>query len=71
MKFEDALGKLNESYFFREFTFSTNLFKPNRRTELEFADAVVWLDDFLFIIQVKERYAAFGASPTDEENWES
>jgi hypothetical protein len=69
MKFEGVLGKLNESYFFREFTFSTNLFKPDRRTELELADAVVWLDDFLIVIQVKERYAAFGATPADEENW--
>src|SRR5260370_14973930 len=69
MKFEDALGKLNESYFFREFTFSTNTFKPDKRTELEVADAVVWLDDFLIVVQVKERYAAFGATSTDEENW--
>ncbi|PYT57680.1 MAG: hypothetical protein DMG35_19840 [Acidobacteria bacterium] len=69
MRFEGALGKLNESYFFREFTFSTNTFRPDKRTELELADAVVWLDDFLVVIQVKERYAAFGATSTDEENW--
>ncbi len=69
MRFEGALGKLNESYFFREFTFSTNTFRPDKRTELELADAVVWLDDFLAVIQVKERYAAFGATSTDEENW--
>ncbi len=69
MRFEGALGKLNESYFFREFTFSTNTFRPDKRTELELADAVVWLDNFLVIIQTKERYAAFGATSTDEENW--
>ena len=69
MRFEGALGKLNESYFFREFTFSTNTFRPDKRTELELADAVVWLDDFLIVVQVKERYAAFGATSTDEENW--
>jgi hypothetical protein len=69
MRFEGALGKLNQSYFFREFTFSTNTFRPDKRTELELADAVVWLDDFLIVVQVKERYAAFGATSTDEENW--
>lgn len=69
MKFEGALGKLNETYFFREFTFSSNTFRPDRRTELELADAVVWLDDLLIVVQVKERYAAFGATPVDEENW--
>lgn len=69
MKFEGALGRLNESYFFREFTFSSNTFRPDRRTELELADAVVWLDDLLVVVQVKERYAAFGATPADEENW--
>jgi len=69
MRFEGALGKLNESYFFREFTFSCNTFKPDRRTELELADSVVWLDDLLIVVQVKERYAAFGATLADEENW--
>src|SRR6266581_8650916 len=69
MRFEGALGRLNESYFFREFTFSTNTFRPDKRTELELADAVVWLDEFLIVVQVKERYAAFGATSTDEENW--
>src|SRR5713101_1327323 len=69
MRFEGVLGRLNESYFFREFTFSTNTFRPDKRTELELADAVVWLDEFLIVVQVKERYASFGATPSDEENW--
>ncbi|MGI0086042.1 MAG: hypothetical protein ACREBQ_13265, partial [Nitrososphaerales archaeon] len=69
MRFEGALAKLNESYFFREFTFSTNKFRPDRKTELELADAVVWLEDFLIVVQVKERYASFGATATDEANW--
>jgi hypothetical protein len=69
MRFEGALGRLNESYFFREFTFSTNTFKPNRTTQLELADALVWLDDFLIVVQAKERYASFGASLADESNW--
>jgi hypothetical protein len=30
---------------------------------------VVWLDDFLIVVQAKERYAAFEATLADEENW--
>lgn len=69
MSFENDLGKLNTAYFFREFTFSTNKFKPDKKTELELADNIVWLDDHLIVVQVKERYASFGASTIDEENW--
>lgn len=69
MQFEGALAKLNENYFFREFTFSTNTFKTPQKAELELADAVVWLKNFLIVIQVKQRYASFGATVEDEANW--
>ncbi len=50
---------INKNVFFREFTFSNNNFKnSNSNDELEFADSVVWLDDILFIIQIKERGAS-------------
>jgi hypothetical protein len=55
--FESAVGKLNAAYFFREFTFSTNTFKPNPAKELELADKVVWLDDLMILSQIKERKA--------------
>ena len=55
--FEDKVGQLNAAYFFREFTFSSNTFKPDPNAELELADKVVWLDDFLIVSQLKERHA--------------
>jgi len=69
MSFENDLGNMNESFFFREFTYSSNTFKPDRKTEYELADSVVWLDEFLMVVQVKERFPSFGATIQDEENW--
>ena len=69
MSFENDLGNINENFFFREFTYSSNKFKPNRKTEYELADSVVWLDEFLMVVQVKERFPSFGATIQDEENW--
>jgi hypothetical protein len=69
MSFEDAVGHLNSDYFFREFTFSSNTFKPNPNAELELADKVVWLDDLLILFQVKERNAPPSSTPEKERNW--
>jgi hypothetical protein len=69
MTFEEAVGNINADYFFREFTFSTNKFKPTPREELQLADAVVWLDDLLIVAQVKERNAAADTTPEKEKNW--
>jgi len=69
MKFEDAIGELNAAYFFREFTFSSNTFKPNPTAELELADKVVWLDDLLVVYQVKERNAPSGTTSENERKW--
>jgi hypothetical protein len=68
MNFEEQLGALNESYFFREFTFSTNKFSASKKTELELADKIVWLEDFVMVFQVKERFAALPTAET-EEGW--
>ena len=59
--FEDALGKLNADYFFREFTFSSNTFNPEPTKKLELADKVVWLDDIVIISNVKRRTASCGS----------
>src|SRR5262249_32028549 len=59
----------NAAYFFREFTFSKNTFKPNPKDELELADTVVWLDDFLIVSQLKERNAPAGTTAEKEEAW--
>jgi hypothetical protein len=69
MTFEDQLARLTAFYFFREFTFAKNQFKPEPSLELELADAVIWLDDFLIVTQVKERNAPTDTTPEREENW--
>ncbi len=67
--FESAVGKLNAAYFFREFTFSTNTFKPNPASELELADKVVWLDDLMILSQIKERVAPPHTTADKERKW--
>jgi hypothetical protein len=67
--FEDEVGHLNTAYFFREFTFSSNTFKPDPKAELELADKVVWLDDFLIVSQVKERKAPPDTDAENERRW--
>jgi hypothetical protein len=67
--FEEVLGKLNADYFFREFTFSSNTFKPSPTEELELADKVVWLDDLVMIYQVKERSVQTATTADVERNW--
>ena len=67
--FEDALGKLNADYFFREFTFSSNTFGPEPTKELELANKVVWLDDLVIVYQVKERAVQTVTSAEKERKW--
>jgi len=67
--FESAVGKLNAAYFFREFTFSTNTFKPNPANEFELADKVVWLDDLMILSQIKERIAPPDTTADKERKW--
>lgn len=58
---ETQISKLNSSFFFREFTFSSNRFRFNNKgEELELADNVVWIDDLLLITQIKERNKSAG-----------
>lgn len=55
MSFEDDLAAINEDYFFREFTFSKTTFRPDPNQEVELADSIIWIDEFLIVFQVKER----------------
>ena len=55
--------------FFEEFAFAKNKFKPPDGTELEFADAVVALDDVLLVMQIKERYITRPTNQVVESNW--
>ncbi|NEW81933.1 MAG: hypothetical protein GZ094_06175 [Mariniphaga sp.] len=64
---EAYIAELNSNFFFKEFTFSSNKFKVDEKgEELELADNVVWLDDLLMIIQVKERNKSVNSNI---ENW--
>jgi hypothetical protein len=69
VSFEEEVGELNAAYFFREFSFSSNTFKPDPKAELELADTVVWLDDFLIVSQLKERKAPKNATADKELTW--
>lgn len=60
---EDYISSINSNFFFKEFTFSKNKFKtPDGKDELELADNFVWLDEYLFIIQIKDRNKTEGSS---------
>ena len=63
MTFEGDIASLNEHFFFEEFTYSTNTFRPSASTELELADSIIWLDDMLVIFQLKERDKISKTSP--------
>ena len=69
MTFEGDIASLNEHFFFEEFTYSTNTFRPSASTELELADSIIWLDDMLVIFQLKERDKISKTSPEQEAKW--
>ncbi len=51
MNLEEEMSKLNEFYFFKEFTYSSTLFKREDGQEVELADNVLMIDD-LYVICV-------------------
>ena len=55
MNFEELLSNLNENVFLKEFTFSKNFFTPPNESEYELADNLIFLENFIFIYQCKER----------------
>lgn len=54
--------------FWQEFTFARSKFSPQPGQELELADNFVWLDDFAFALQLKQRTEA-SSDPDRERNW--
>lgn len=69
MGFEEDIAGLNELFFFQEFTFSRNTFRPKPHAEVEFADNVIWLDDLAILYQLKERMAPTTTTPEKEKKW--
>jgi hypothetical protein len=69
MTLEELVSRTNEFYFLREFTFSTARFCPPTQSEVELADAVIWLDDLAVVFQVKERSEGADISADAENRW--
>lgn len=69
MSFEDEIAKLNEHFFFREFTYSKNTFRPCPTAEYELADSILWLDDVVVAFQLKERKLVGAATAEKESRW--
>jgi hypothetical protein len=65
---EALITAINTNIFFREFTFDQCVFQPENEPK-ELADNVLWLDDLLFIIQVKERKATEVKDAEKENKW--
>lgn len=69
MAFADELAALNESYFFSEFTYSRNTIRPLVGQEVELADSLIWLGNFLIAFQLKERAPIVGTTDETEKSW--
>ena len=64
---EKVITHINQNVFFKEFTFDKNDFIVDNGNKVELADNVLWLDDLLMIIQIKERNSTNGE--TSIEKW--
>jgi hypothetical protein len=65
---ETFVARLNAQAFWREFTFARNTFSPRPGQEVELADNFVWLGDFAFALQLKQREVA-SSDPERERKW--
>jgi hypothetical protein len=64
---ENHVNSINQRFFFKEFTFSSNEFvDPESKQKLEVADHIIWLDYILFIVQIKQRNSN---DPDSAEKW--
>ena len=64
---EQIITTINLNMFYREFTFDKNDFRASDGNKVELADNVIWLDDLLILIQIKERNHA--DAKTDQVKW--
>ncbi|TOJ75642.1 hypothetical protein, partial [Vibrio parahaemolyticus] len=69
MNLEEEMSKLNEFYFFKEFTYSSTLFKREDGQEVELADNVLMIDDLYVIYQLKERFEPENSTAEKEIKW--
>lgn len=52
---EKEITQINQNVFFKEFTFDKNDFIIDGHNKVELADNVLWLDDLMIVIQIKEK----------------
>lgn len=62
---EQEITQINQNVFFKEFTFDKNDFIIDNRNKVELADNVLWLDDLMIIIQIKEKSSKGNSSVDD------
>lgn len=66
---ENITTAINRIIFWREFTFNQNKFQLPKGSNVELADNVVWLDDTLFLFQIKQRDLSIKNILGNNENW--
>lgn len=64
---ERLVTLINMNVFYREFTFDKNDFRASDGNRVELADSVIWLDELLILVQVKERN--LDDAKTDQWTW--
>jgi hypothetical protein len=67
-KAEEYVNFVNDNIFLKEFTYSDNEIKINAG-KIELADNIVWVDNFLFLIQIKYRNPSAAKDVQDEIKW--
>jgi len=67
-KAEEYLNFVNDNIFLKEFTYSDNEIIIDVG-EIELADNIVWVDNFLFLIQIKYRNPSEAKDVQDEIKW--
>ena len=66
---EKLLTEINRTVFFSEFTYGQTQLNPGDGNTKELADNVIWLDNLLFVYQVKGREPDAVTDQQNEERW--
>jgi hypothetical protein len=65
-KSENLISQINESVFYKEFTFDKNEFELTKGESKELADNILLLDEIKIIIQIKERNKDLATKSADK-----
>lgn len=66
---EEFVTRISTNVFYKEFTFDRNEFYPSVGEQKELADNILWIDELLFIIQIKERNPNDVKTEKEENKW--